>query len=89
LRSVVFAGEAFPLGELRRLQEMLPGVRLVNGYGATESMAASFTDVPDPLPADQQALSIGHAHGGAEMTLVDTAGKVVTRPHVVAEIHLR
>ncbi|WP_329619125.1 AMP-binding protein [Streptomyces sp. NBC_01255] len=89
VRSVVFAGEGFPLPELRRLQEMLPGTRLVNGYGATESMAASFTDVPDPLPAQQQALSIGHAHPGAEMTLVDTAGAVVTRPGVVAEIHLR
>ncbi|MGW2748291.1 AMP-binding protein [Streptomyces sp. NPDC001450] len=89
VRSVVFAGEAFPLAELRRLQELLAGTRLVNGYGATESMAASFTDVPDPLPADQRALSIGHAHSGAEMTLVDTAGRVVTRPGVVGEIHLR
>ncbi|WP_371524594.1 AMP-binding protein [Streptomyces sp. NBC_01283] len=89
VRSVVFAGEGFPLAELRRLQEMLAGTRLVNGYGATESMAASFTDVPDPLPARQQTLSIGRAHRGAEMTLVDTAGRVVTQPGVVAEIHLR
>ncbi|MFB8179400.1 AMP-binding protein [Streptomyces sp. NPDC055966] len=89
VRSVVFAGEAFPLAELRRLQELLAGARLVNGYGATESMAASFTDVPDPLPADQRALSIGHAHSGAEMTLVDPAGRAVTRPGVVGEIHLR
>ncbi|WP_367140675.1 MULTISPECIES: AMP-binding protein [Streptomyces] len=89
VRSVVFAGESFPLPELRRLQQMLPGTRLVNGYGATESMAASFTDVPDPLPAEQRVLSIGHAHTGAEMTLVDTAGRVVTQPGVVAEIHLR
>jgi amino acid adenylation domain-containing protein len=89
VRSVIFAGEGFPLAELRRLQELLAGARLVNGYGATESMAASFTDVPDPLPADQRALSIGHAHRGAEMTLVDSAGRVVTRPGEVAEIHLR
>jgi amino acid adenylation domain-containing protein len=89
VRTVVFAGEGFPLAELRRLQEMLVGTRLVNGYGATESMAASFTDVPDPLPAHQRALSIGYAHSGAEMTLVDTAGRVVTRPGAVGEIHLR
>ncbi|MFI7394910.1 AMP-binding protein [Streptomyces tendae] len=89
LRTVVFAGEAFPLAELRRLQQALPGTRLVNGYGATESMAASFTDVPDPLPPGQQALPIGHTHPGAEITLIDTAGKVVTRPGVTAEIHLR
>ncbi|WAU82285.1 AMP-binding protein [Streptomyces sp. Qhu-G9] len=89
LRSVVFAGEEFPLPELRRLQEMLPGARVVNGYGATESMAASFTDVPRPLPAGQERLSIGHAHAGAEMTLVDERGDVVTRPGLVGEIYLR
>ncbi|MCZ0978232.1 AMP-binding protein [Streptomyces diastatochromogenes] len=87
--SVVFAGEEFPLPELRRLQEMLPGVRLVNGYGATESMAASFTVVPDPLPAGTERLSIGHAHAGAEMTLVDEAGEVVTEPGRTGEIYLR
>lgn len=89
LRAVVFAGEEFPLPELRRLQEMLPGARLVNGYGATESMAASFTDVPDPLPAGQERLSIGRAHAGAEMTLVDADGQVVTEPGGVGEIYLR
>lgn len=89
LRSVVFAGEEFPAPELRRLQEMLPGARLINGYGATESMAASFTEVPDPLPAGQERLSIGRAHAGAEMTLVDERGEVVTRPGQVGEIYLR
>jgi amino acid adenylation domain-containing protein len=89
LRSVVFAGEEFPIPELRRLQEMLPGARVVNGYGATESMAASFTDVPNPLPAEQERLSIGHAHTGAEMTLVDDRGAAVTRPGLVGEIYLR
>jgi amino acid adenylation domain-containing protein len=89
LRSIVFAGEEFPIPELCRLQAMLPGVRLVNGYGATESMAASFTDVPDPLPAEQERLSIGHAHAGAEMTLVDDQGQVVTQPGLIGEIYLR
>ncbi|WP_371600256.1 AMP-binding protein [Streptomyces sp. NBC_00564] len=89
LRSVVFAGEEFPIPELRRLQEMLPGTRLVNGYGATESMAASFTDVPDPLPAGYERLSIGHAHTGAEMTLVDGTAQVVTEPGASGEIYLR
>jgi amino acid adenylation domain-containing protein len=89
LRSVVFAGEEFPIPELRRLQETLPGARLVNGYGATESMAASFTDVPNPLPAEQDRLSVGRAHAGAEMTLVDDWGEVVTEPGLIGEIYLR
>ncbi|MEU1916083.1 AMP-binding protein [Streptomyces massasporeus] len=89
LRGVLFCGEEFPLPELRRLQQLRPGMRIVNCYGATESMAASFEDVPEPLPADLERLSIGTAHPGAEMILVDAAGTVVDGPGVPGEIHLR
>ncbi|MEV5975208.1 AMP-binding protein [Streptomyces sp. NPDC051921] len=89
LRVVVFSGEDFPLAELRELQKLLPGRRIVNLYGATESMAASLTDVPDPLPADLERLSIGHAHPGAEMHILDEEGRVIERPGTPGEIHLR
>ncbi|MHC5699880.1 D-alanine--poly(phosphoribitol) ligase [Streptomyces sp. PKU-MA01144] len=89
LRGVLFCGEEFPLPELRRLQRLRPGMRIVNCYGATESMACSFEDVPDPLPEDVERLSIGVAHPGAEMLLVDESGRVVDRPGIPGEIHLR
>lgn len=89
LRHILFCGEEFPLPELRRLRELRPGTRIVNCYGATESMAASFEDVPDPLPAGLERLSIGTAHPGAEMILVDEAGDVVDGPGVHGEILLR
>ncbi|MFC8918079.1 AMP-binding protein [Streptomyces sp. NPDC057116] len=89
LRGVLFCGEEFPLPELRRLQRLRPGMRVVNCYGATESMACSFEDVPDPLPDGTERLSIGVAHPGAEMLLVDESGRVVDRPGTPGEIHLR
>ncbi|MGW6491666.1 AMP-binding protein [Streptomyces sp. NPDC055056] len=89
LRSVLFCGEEFPLPELRRLRELRPGLRIVNCYGATESMACSFEDVPDPLPANLQRLSIGRAHAGAELLLVDALGQVVDGPGVPGEMYLR
>ncbi|GGU69945.1 hypothetical protein GCM10010211_39390 [Streptomyces albospinus] len=89
LRGVLFCGEEFPLPELRRLQELLPAARIVNCYGATESMACSFEDVPSPLPESIERLSIGTAHPGAEMLLVDGTGAVIDAPGVVGEIHLR
>ncbi|MER7109827.1 AMP-binding protein [Streptomyces sp. NPDC000229] len=89
LRGVLFCGEEFPLPELRRLQQLRPGTRIVNCYGATESMACSFEDVPDPLPEDVERLSIGVAHPGAEMLLVDESGRVVDHPGTPGEIHLR
>ncbi|MCM2579596.1 amino acid adenylation domain-containing protein [Streptomyces meridianus] len=89
VRGVLFSGEAFPLPEMRRLQELLPGVRVVNCFGPTETMAFSLTEVPNPLPAGRNRLSIGQAYDGAEILLVDKKGAPVEAPGVVGEIHLR
>lgn len=89
LRGILFCGEDFPLPELRHLRALLPGVRVTNCYGSTESMACSFEEVPNPLPADVKRLSIGFAHKGAEMLLVDEAGRLIERPGLVGEIVLR
>ncbi|MGC0419053.1 amino acid adenylation domain-containing protein [Embleya sp. AB8] len=47
--AVVFAGEALPAALLRRTREAIPGVRVVNAYGQTETFyATTFA-----LPAEQ------------------------------------
>ncbi|CAM5638861.1 AMP-binding protein [Streptomyces pilosus] len=89
LRGVLFCGEEFPLGELRHLQRLRPGIRLVNCYGATESMAASFAEVPDPLPGDAAHLSIGNGHRGTDILLLDPEGAPVREEGVVGEMYLR
>ncbi|WP_431358541.1 AMP-binding protein [Streptomyces atroolivaceus] len=89
IRGVLYSGESFPLPELRHLQELLPEARIVNCYGSTESIACSFTDVPRPLPEDMERMSIGFAHPGAEMTLLDDDGAPVTEPGADGQIHLR
>lgn len=89
LRGVLFCGEEFPLGELRHLQRLRPGIRLINCYGATESMAASFAEVPDPLPEDVTHLSIGAGHLGTDILLLDAEGTPVREEGVVGEMYLR
>jgi amino acid adenylation domain-containing protein len=90
VRGILFAGEAFPLPELRRLQSLLPQARIINCFGWTESIAASFADVPNPLPPDTEVLSVGVAYRGAEMMLLDpTTGSAVQEPGVVGEIYMR
>ncbi|MEW1864578.1 AMP-binding protein [Streptomyces sp. NBC_00669] len=88
LASILFCGEMFPLPELRALQRLRPTIRIINCYGATESMASSFADVPNPLPEDTRELSIGFAHPGAEMLVLDESGQPVDGPGVLGEIHL-
>ncbi|WP_190140806.1 AMP-binding protein, partial [Streptomyces longispororuber] len=41
LKSLVFAGEALPAPLVHRIRQALPGVRVVNAYGQTESFYAS------------------------------------------------
>ncbi|WP_018219206.1 AMP-binding protein [Salinispora pacifica] len=89
IRGVLYSGENFPLPELRELQRALPRARVVNCFGSSESLAASFTDVPNPLPDDADRISIGHAHPGAEMLLIDEDGRPVDEAGVVGQIHLR
>lgn len=89
IRGILFCGEEFPLDEVRRLQSALPHARLINCYGATESMACSFTEVPNPLPGHAERLSIGFAHPGAEMMLVGDRGELIEDEDVPGEIHLR
>lgn len=89
LRGVLFCGEDFPLQELRHLQRLRPRARLVNCYGATESMAASFAEVPNPLPEDVTRLSIGRGHSGTDILLLDAEGRPVTEAGVAGEMYLR
>ncbi|MEU7576090.1 AMP-binding protein [Streptomyces sp. NPDC041068] len=88
VRGILFSGERFPLSDLRVLRSALPGIRIVNCFGSTESVACCFSDVPDPLPRDEAELSIGRPHPGAEILLIDGEGHPVDSPGTVGEIHL-
>lgn len=89
LRGILFAGENFPLAELRHLRSLLPHLRVVNAFGATETVACSFAEVPNPLPEDTEALSIGHGYPGAEILLLDEQGDPVDEPGVAGEMYIR
>jgi amino acid adenylation domain-containing protein len=89
LRGILFAGENFPLAELRHLRGLLPRLRVINAFGATETVACSFSDVPNPLPDDAEGLSIGHGYPGAEILLIDEDGAAVELPGSVGEMYIR
>ena len=74
LRTVIFAGEAYPLPQLRKLRQELPHVRLFNFYGPTETNVCTFHEVGD-LPAEQTApVPIGRACSGDDVWVVKPDG---------------
>ena len=53
LRLVLFAGEVFPIGNLRRMKAAWPEPRYANLYGPTETNVCTWFDVPDSIPDDR------------------------------------
>jgi amino acid adenylation domain-containing protein len=75
LRVVLFAGEVFPVVHLRRLRELLPGVRLFNLYGPTETNVCTFYEIPDHIPEDRtEPYPIGRACGHARSRVIGPDG---------------
>lgn len=79
LRTVLFAGEAFPLKHLRRLRGVLGGAELYNLYGPTETNVCTFHRVTDEdLAPDRVAPPpIGTPCPYATTTLLDADGRAV------------
>lgn len=73
LRGTLFAGEPFPIDDVRRLRRLLPDLRLINCFGQSESIACSFLELPEDL-GDGDSLPIGPAHEGAHMELIGADG---------------
>lgn len=50
LRLVLFAGEVFPVKQLRRLVDLWPRPRYFNLYGPTETNVCTWAPIPTPVP---------------------------------------
>jgi amino acid adenylation domain-containing protein len=50
LRLVLFAGEVFPVKQLRRLVSLWPTPAYYNLYGPTETNVCTFAPIPTPIP---------------------------------------
>jgi L-proline---[L-prolyl-carrier protein] ligase len=74
LRRVLFAGEEFPLPQLARLVEALPGSALWNLYGPTETNVCTAFPIAPAALARASALPIGRACSGDRVSIRDAAG---------------
>ncbi len=82
LRVICFAGEVFPLAELRRLAERAPLARLFNLFGPTETNVCTFHEVDRSELAHQGELPIGLPCPYASCELVDDDGSLIPGPGI-------
>lgn len=89
LDTVLYAGEGFPVAGLRALRAAKPGLRLVNGFGHSESIACAYKVLGDVLADRHGRVPFGQrAIDGMRMYLVDEQGRVISEPGRVGEIHI-
>jgi acyl-coenzyme A synthetase/AMP-(fatty) acid ligase len=90
LRLVLFAGEVFPMPQLRRLRRALPEATLVNLFGPTETNVCTYQVVPARLPEPSSSgaeagaftgfLPIGHASENLETFVIGDDGRATDLP---------
>jgi L-proline---[L-prolyl-carrier protein] ligase len=74
LRTVVFAGEPYPIKQLRRLREGLPGVHMFNWYGPTETNVCTSYEVREIACDRSVPVPIGRAASGDRVWAVKDDG---------------
>lgn len=78
LRTVLFAGEVFPVKHLRALKSLLPQPRYFNLYGPTETNVCTFYEIPAQIPPERtQPFPIGKACSHLRTKVVDEWGREV------------
>jgi L-proline---[L-prolyl-carrier protein] ligase len=80
IRTVLFAGEVFPIVHLKALHRILPKPRYFNLYGPTETNVCTFYELPAEIPADRvDPFPIGVVCAHLEGVVVDEDGNEVPR----------
>lgn len=76
LRTILFAGEVFPIKYLRQLTDLLPHVHFYNLYGPTETNVCTYYKVPALPPERAKPIPIGKAIANVEVFAVTDRGRL-------------
>jgi amino acid adenylation domain-containing protein len=86
VRTAFFAGEGLPAALVARVREAIPGVRVINAYGQTESFYATTYTVPDGF-ATTGGVPIGAPLGNMRVYVLGP-GLVPVPPGVPGELYV-
>ena len=76
LDLLLTGGESLSVRHVRRMREVNPGVRLVNGYGPSEcTVFTTAFVVPSEVPDNWRTIPIGTPVGDREVHVLDEAGQ--------------
>ena len=88
LRTCMYAGEPFPVPQLRKVMQCLPKTRFSNIYGPTETNIITYYWI-DALPEDTEAVPLGAVVDDTEILVVAEEGNRICDPDEVGELWCR
>src|ERR1022692_699502 len=89
VRTVLFAGEVFPMKYLRQLAELAPEADFYNLYGPTETNVCTYYKVERERLAGMEKLPIGIACENTEVFAVNDQNEIVTEAGGTGELYVR
>jgi len=89
LRTIIFAGEVFPMKYLQRLMSLLPKARYLNWYGPTETNVCTSYEVSTLDSGRTSPLPIGKACASAEVFAINDEGIEMEQPGERGELYVR
>jgi amino acid adenylation domain-containing protein len=89
LRTILFAGEVFPLKYLRNLMGIIQNTEYYNLYGPTETNVVTYYKVPQLEPDRIKPIPIGKACENTEVFAIMKGNKLVTKPGQEGELYAR
>lgn len=89
LRTILFAGEVFPVKYLRQLMALIPNADYYNLYGPTETNVITYYHVPQLDPDRVKPIPIGIACNNMEVYALDDEGNRITEPGIEGELYGR
>jgi amino acid adenylation domain-containing protein len=81
LRTVLFAGEVFPVKHLRAVKKLWPAPRYFNLYGPTETNVCTYYEIPADIPEDRTKpfpIGVACSHYQDQIKVIDEAGSEVS-----------
>jgi amino acid adenylation domain-containing protein len=80
LRTVLFAGEVFPVKHLRSVKNLWRGPRYFNLYGPTETNVCTYYEIPEVVPDDRTRpypIGVPCSHYQDRIKVVNEHGEIV------------
>jgi amino acid adenylation domain-containing protein len=89
LEVLLLGGEVMSVRHARKAQSLFPTMRLINGYGPTETttFATTYT-LPNPLPAQMQSVPIGTPIANTRCYLLDEHQQPVSGSNTTGELYI-